>query len=71
MCLVLAMISSYGDGTLTNGLVVNLGSQALQFIWPFTQNQPSMVEPTKEKDPSGTVSRVVNAYRPPHHVKAQ
>ena len=30
-----------------------------------------MVEPTRDKDPSGIVSRVVNAYRPPHHVKAQ
>ena len=65
------MISSYGDGTLTNGLVLNLDSQVLQFIWPFTQNLPSMVEPTWDKDPSGIVSRVVNAYRPPHHVKAQ
>ena len=65
------MISSYGDGTLTNGVVLNLDGQALQFIWPFTLNLPSMVEPTRDKDPSGIVSRVVNAYRPPHHVKAQ
>ena len=71
MSLVLVMISSYGDGTLTNGLVLNLDSKALQFIWPFTQNLPGMVEPTRDKDPSGIVSRVVNAYRPLHHVKAQ
>ena len=30
-----------------------------------------MVEPTRDKDPSGIVSRAVNAYRPPHYVKAQ
>ena len=65
------MISSYGDGTLTNGLVLNLDGQALQFICPFTQNLPSMVKPTTDKDLSGIVSRVVDAYRPSHHVKAQ
>ena len=64
-------LRGWDNKTLTNRLTLNVESQALQFIWPFTQNLPSMVEPTRDKDPSGIVSRVVNAYRPPQHVKAQ
>ena len=44
--------SLYGDWTLTHRPTLNLEGQVLQFVWPFTWDLPSMVEPLKDWDPN-------------------
>ena len=49
----------------------NLVGQLLQFVWPFTQNLASTVEPTRDHRPNSYSFQGHQRTQISHHVKEQ